>query len=583
MKKMVFGLVLACLVTAALVLSSCSSTPADTEEAPAAAVTPAAAVAPAVVEPNYGGTITVQVTNPPVGWDNSRAHWSVALWGSPAYEKAFWGDIEKYGPRGDNSWPFNVVSLQPESVMEPQLVESWEMPNEQTIIWHVRKGVKFHNKAPVFGRELDAHDIVAELNIIKEVPRFKVGYWSFVDNFEALDDYTVQVNVHYFFSLWKFFIGSGYYTEIPPVELAEQGVSDDWKFVAGTGPWILDDYVTDVGSTFVSNPDYWDTTTIEGKDYKLPFADSLKMVLIRDEATALAAMRTGKLDMDWVLPLDRKDELIKQIPELVWSQGPWPPGDNNVYMRVDEGPPLDDIRVRRALWMAVDYEDISDKISGGVGLYPYTAVVNLGFPQETPKAELPAELVETFTFNLEKAKALLTEAGYPTGFKTQLWIGSDERSIDVASLLAGYWDKLGVELEIVTNEAAVHFSLTQELGHHGMAMRSLGGEPPLGSANFYRPDHPQNVAQWRDQKFEELFLAASKETDFAKQTVIVKELDIYHAMSYTVKKLTARMVYSVWWPWVKNYYGEFDSAYQNIGPIVARAWIDEDLKKEMGY
>src|SRR5262249_6446913 len=135
---------------------------------------------------------------------------------------------------------------------------------------------------------------------------------------------------------------------------------------------------------------------------------------IKDEATFLAALRTGKLDLLESIRWSAVEELKKSAPKLQWSRG-LATGGTFLAMRTDTKP-FDDVRVRRALNMALNKQEILSSFYIGEG-------VLLGYPQHPdyigyfePLEQMPDSVKELYTYNPQKAKALLAEAGYPNGF-----------------------------------------------------------------------------------------------------------------------------------------------------------------------
>ena len=568
MKTKVLWTVLNCLMVMALVL--------------------AFAHAPAEAKgPEHGGQITLRQPAVPVSWNPGAATWTATLW-ILHFERLMTGDFEKHGLRNKNGFPFHVGDATPPDMAVGALAESWEVPDPNHIVIKIRKGVRFHNKPPVNGRELEAKDVVASLKQIWEIPRFKTGYWERVQNIEAKDKYTVVITMSSYDVMWKFYFGLGWYAEILPHEIIEQKIKDQklaaqWKYSIGTGPFILKDYVTDVGATWVRNPDYWDNKrTINGKEYKIPFLDSVRNILIEDESTWIAALRTGKVHLARNIDTVQMDELRKTAPELRSveigaAQAPY------LHMNLDKKP-LDNIEVRKALWMAIDYDDIIDKLYGGKGYRRYNRIVPAGYmPAQTiPDNELPREKLEVHTYNKEKAKQRLASAGFPKGFKTSITVSSTETDMDIASLLASYWGDIGVELEIKTSEVAVTQLMIRE-GKHTMCTYPWGGLP-LSTSVQTRPNAPFNLSRWKSDEFEKNFLEATQTTDQEKLNKLIKKMSLLDMMSFASAPLAGSYVYTVWQPWVKNYYGEMNiNYYMGIAGPLSVIWIDKALKKKMRH
>ncbi len=523
-----------------------------------------------------------------VGWDPAGATHYVTKWVAPSYERLFINDFEGLGPRGKNVYSFANGADSPQTFYKPHLLESYEMPDSTHLILHVRKGIHFHDKPPVNGRELEAKDVVVSLNRLHEVPRFNTGYMEFVDEIEAVDKYTVKITMGRYDYTWPFWLGIGSYVNIYPYELVEQELINKWEYVAGTGPFILKDYVTDVGGTYVRNPDYWDTATIEGKEYELPFVDSLRVAIVPEKSTRLSAFRTGKLDLlaDPFNALGSADQedLEKTAPDALFSEFLFVGVPQVVLIRMDQGPPVDNIKVRKALSMAIDWEEYNRLVYNGKAIKPYYLIVPQKWDpaMETPVEELPAELIEGHTYNPEKAKQLLAEAGYPEGFKIAMDLAAVPDEIDAASVIKEQWKKIGVELELNTMEF-VALQTRASKQEHSMLVLSNPSGTPASMMSLQSVTSTHNATLWSPPGYEELRKEILQEADPAKRAEKIKKINILHALGFHTIPLAVTSQYNAWWPWLKNYYGEGGAGYHVPEPVLARIWIDEDLKKELGF
>jgi len=661
-RKRILWLLVSCFVTVMLVVS-CKTTPVAEEEEVATEEVATEEVATEeempeqkveeevevlAEEPQYGGAISITMESQyaPPGWDPVGFNYHIWTWIAPVVEQALLGDIERYGPRGENLYHWCANINHPLSMLKNHLIESYDIPDLHTIIFHVRPGVYFQDKPPVNGREMDAYDM--ELVYKRHYKILKTGHWSWIKSIEALDKYALKFDCEYIHPRWKFYLGPSWYLGIyprelvsrevleetglvaelnlDPEELGEESLMDDWRYANGTGPWILEDYTTEVSATYVRNPNYWDTATVGGKEYQIPFADEVQRIIIREAPTARAAFRAGKLDVQNYITPEYKDDFLKRAPELKMTRWPQPnSGANYIWMRVDQ-PPTDDVRVRRALLMAIDYEDYWDKMYMGDVFREKTvaALSPMVPPGWDPKFDvpaedvLPAEVIETYTYNPEKAKELLTEAGYPDGFKVEFSLPSYETQQNAASLLAGYWSAIGVQTTLKVKEPVVHRELILRKDFNNMCNLMYGGDATFICAKRWArtpwdkwlesiesgatkeetvkrwqelglvfegvgailKDNPSN---WYSEEYDELYDAVMRETDEDKFTEGMLELVRMQALSYGKAQLAYPNVYTMWWPWVKNYYGETYSSFGDFGDALARLWIDQDLKREMGY
>ena len=133
---------------------------------------------------------------------------------------------------------------------------------------------------------------------------------------------------------------------------------EKWENACGTGPYMLAEYKEGHSQIYTKNPKYWGSETIGGKKYKLPLNDKVVMQIIKDEATQIASLRTGKIDLMLAMNWKHVDGLKKSNPQLQWCAG-WLHGNFTVALRMDQKP-FNDIRVRRAVNLAVNKKEIID-------------------------------------------------------------------------------------------------------------------------------------------------------------------------------------------------------------------------------
>jgi peptide/nickel transport system substrate-binding protein len=346
---------------------------------------------------------------------------------------------------------------------------------------------------------------------------------------------------------------------------------------------MLTDVVQGNAVTFSKNDLYWDKEKIAGQSYKLPFVDKIVYRTIKDEASYLTALRTGKLDLLEGVRWSAVDELKKNAPALKWKR--WvDTGGTFVAMRVDTKP-FDDIRVRRALNMAVNKQEIVKAYYGG-------NAVLFGYPMHPdytgyyePLDKMPVAAQELFTYNPDKAKALLAEAGFPKGFtfKTQVCSCSPDH-MDLAPLVAAYLEKVGVKMEIQPMEYGAFLSaMTTKTNAAGYMMRNGHTNPTTSIRKSFVSKQTWNPSQYSDPDFDKRMADTYMEPDEGKRQLLIKLLtrDIVEKAPYIW--LPTPIGYSAWWPWVKNYDGELRAGSERPAPIHARMWVDQAMKKKMGF
>ena len=403
-----------------------------------------------------------------------------------------------------------------------------------------------------------------------------------IEKVEATDKRTVVFTFKNYFSEWDYRFGWGYYSAIYPKEVADAGATN-WKNVNGSGPFMVTDFVQGNSVTYEKNPGYWDKIEIGGQEYKLPFVDKLVTRTIKDESTQHAALRSGQIDMLESVRWSAVEELKKSVPDLQWSRWLATTG-TFLSMRVDTKP-FDDVRVRRALNMAVNKKEIVEAFyNGNAELFAYPQHIDyIGYFE--PLDQMPDSVKELFEYNPDKAKKLLAEAGYPKGFsfKTQVCACNPDH-MELLPLVAAYLEQVGVKIEIQPMEYAAFLSaMTSKTHAAGYFMNNGHTNPTTTIRKSFVTKQTWNPSMWADPKFDARVQEAYEERDEAKRQEIIKELtrEIVDAAPYIW--LPTPYQYSAWWPWVKNYGGELRAGAVRPGPIYARIWIDQELKKKMGF
>lgn len=540
--------------------------------------------------PQYGGTLRLILPATqidPLSWDNCEGTWKHGQDTNYYLEQLLVGDLSK-GPRGTKATTFTSTAWIPEKLLTGMLAEKWEVQKSKLqIIFHLRKGVMWQEKRGVMkAREFTAQDVVYNFTRLSECPKVQGSLQELVERWEARDKYTVVVHLKKWNNEWASAFGYGYTRTIQPPEMEKApGGPNKWENACGTGPFMITDYVSSNSKTYTRNPNYWGSTVIDGKTYKLPFANEIKSMLVKDETARISALRTGKVDIVMNMNWRYVDELKKSNPQLKWARVLfW--NRLTFDLRMDTKP-FNDIRVRRALNMAVNKKEIVEKFYGGHGelvnaIYPIT------WPDVyTPLEKLPPSVKELFTYNPEKAKKLLAEAGYPNGFTFKAMVDSRQDRKDLVTMIAAYLEKIGVkmDIEISPTPAAGYARLTDKT-HPAGTLVDTGMDSPFQAIQYkLLPDSMWNASMFDDEHIKKTYeetISNPKLTE-KQQYETLKKLAVYAMDQAPCIWLPGYYVYSAWWPWLKNYYGEIRVLAWSEAPIFAQAWIDEKLKKQMGY
>ena len=556
-----------------------------------------------VEAPRYGGTFTPVTMCEPArnvdfwyGWSSMVGH----------------GVIEQLGM---GNWAIDRDEFDfsswyvPMSVFVGALAESWEIsPDGLTYTFPIRKGVYWHNKAPMNGRELDAYDVEWNYHryaglgdFTEDGPgvRWSSGFAPMLESVTATDKWTVV------FKLKKPNLGAleqimGFANKIYPPEVFEQyGDLKDWRNLVGTGPFMLTEWVYGSSMTFDKNPDYWGYDE-KYPENRLPYVDQFRLLVIKERETVNAALRAGKIDLVGrggcaeMSDASALESLLRTNPEIQVSRIL----NYNTGMIAPDvrKPPFNDIRVRIAMQKALDLETINETWGKGwgttqpAGVIGHRCVKGWNYPYE----EWPEEIKERYTYDPAGAEALLDEAGYPRGadgtrFKTT-WEYYYASPLSYAEILVEYFRAIGVEVEIFIADRARSVSSVREHTYEGMVDALADWcRDPVGTISDFHSESFEHGGSYnrpgvQDPVYDAMVEAAQAATTIEEQQPLVKEADKYYVEQHWQIWGVKAPQFSLLQPWVKGHNHEIIiGRHSQYGVLFARIWIDQELKEAMGY
>jgi peptide/nickel transport system substrate-binding protein len=419
MMKRILLLTLGILLAGTLVISSCSESETTTTATPTSQPTTSTPSGP-----KYGGTITQL--------------WRGAA-GNLGWQPEAIGEIN-----GTLQLFFEgLVKDDIDGTMHPWLATSWDIdPQAATIVFHLREGVKFHD-----GSDFNAE--VAKWNMDQRIELGKAPYWKEIT---VLDDYTVKVQL----TEWRNYLLTGFTTACfmhSKYSYDTKGL--DWLRLnpVGTGAFLFDSYEDGVQCVAVKNPNYWKTGH--------PYVDKIIIKYIPDWTARKAAFLSG--EGDTVVA-----ELGKETADLRAAGFDIACAHECTFVCIPsgstEGSPWVDKRVRQAASYAIDLEALAEGQGYGEWepayhwLAPYTPIYDPNFKGRG--------------YDPDKAKQLLKEAGYESGFKTQIFpMPGTQR--DCAVAIQDYLGRVGIDVEIVFYEAAKFFQFMNKQTWDGLVIIGL--------------------------------------------------------------------------------------------------------------
>jgi peptide/nickel transport system substrate-binding protein len=321
-----------------------------------------------------------------------------------------------------------------EGELAPALAERWERLDMNSWKFYLRKGVKFHN-----GNPFTAEDVKFSFERLSnpEVSEF-LNTGKSIAAVEIIDDYTVVIKTK---DPIPWFANNMHQVFIMDKESTESRDSGDVMVnPIGTGAYKLKEWVKGSYVRLEANPDYW-----EG-------APSIREVEIRpitESSTRFAALVSGQADIITGVPV----ELFAKIKDNAKTEIVSRPARRSIFLALgnDEGSPMADIRVRQAMYMAINEDEIIEKIMRG---------------HATPAAQVPDPPtigynpdIQRLAYDPAEAKKLMQAAGYADGFEVTL-SGPNDRYVQdekIAEAVAKYLAKIGIKAKLDTKPKSIFF------------------------------------------------------------------------------------------------------------------------------
>ncbi len=450
--------------------------------------------------------------------------------------------------------------------LKGDLAESWEgSPDHRTWTFKLRRGVKWHNLPPLNGRELVAGDIKY---CYEAYAKEGVQAFTFreIEGMETPDKYTLRIHLQMPNTMFPQNLAEAVSVIFSREVLEEDG--DLKKRMIGTGPFILKEHTRKVRVVLVRNPDYFD----KGR----PYVDEYHVLSTPDYATRLAAFRAGQSDIHFVASLGDVETVRKTTPTAVVEEYKNVQTPFGLVLAQDK-PPFNDVRVRRAISMAIDRQKQVDTLYEGHGILGW-GIPYLYFQDKMPSA---AQLGPWWQYRPAEAKKLLAEAGHPSGFATTLFYYEyfPQMSSQVQLVQQDLKRNLNIEIKISKLDYTTFYGRYTEGKWDGMAWGFKTGYAVSLDEQTYQYMHSKstkNYFRFADPVIDELVTKLRRTSDRAEQRVITKKVfDREHDQ-----------VLRMWMPY-DNGFLLWQPHLRNIGALAmrrndgygastfARLWIDK--------
>lgn len=440
----------------------------------------------------------------------------------------------------------------------PDLADSWEISDDGTVYtFHLNEDATFHDVPPVDGREVTADDVVATFDAIIELKASTAYQFAAVTDITAVDEHTVQITLS---EPQVQFLEN---MAMPGNFIApEEGVRGDYdmdKVLIGSGPFQLIDY----DPATLWHREKHDGYFREG----LPYADAMDTLIVPDAAARYAALRSGRLLLADVALKDQADALVKtgDFQSVAQMTGP-----EMIYLN-PEIEPLGDVRVRRAIALAIDWDGMGKSIRGVYGL---TSVV----PPELGGISAD-ELREIRPYDPEEAKKLLAEAGVTEPIELSMVVQQvDGKDVSEAEWIVEDLKAVGIDvkLELVdpatyaNRRASAQFEMARGLRTLLSADQYMSELASTSGTNFTHVDDPH---------LDELIAQSRSETDPDARAEIIAEFTRYFETDVATV-IAGPMTYDlfVWSNSLHNPYTSGDGISPYViryGQMLGEIWIEQ--------
>jgi peptide/nickel transport system substrate-binding protein len=507
-----------------------------------------------------GGTFRVRINQPPVHFDpHQTTAYSTMVPLSFAYNR-----LVKV-QNGSSVAP----GTQP---IEGDLADSWDSQGEKVYVFKLRRGIRWHPKPPVNGRELTADDVKYTYErLLATKGSGNQAILEMVDKVEAPDKYTVKFTLKEP-NVWFVDRLASTSTSIVARECVEKhGDLKKWESVVGTGPWMLERYEPTTKMSFVRNPNYFQSG--------LPYVDAVELTVDPDPASAFAAFVAGKYDFgpESGMAVRRSDLSAAkkkigwylQTRELLIDFG------GLTTMKLDQDP-FKDVRVRRAIAMADNWHEMLERnvLSKGKGA-PNPLVPAALKDWSVPIDKLPPEGRKLYEPDPAGARQLLAEARYQGGIaipvETTAGYGPDW--MDAVNIEVKNWKAAGVQVDLKVKDYSEFMSSSLQGKFDKMLLTQRDG--PIDPDWYFTPllpGHPLNWSGVNDPKLAEMIKLQRRTDKERKRREIVYDIQRYFSQQAYFTFGASVSAVATWMPYVRDF-------GPNIGPdyggrLVA-AWLDK--------
>jgi peptide/nickel transport system substrate-binding protein len=499
----------------------------------------------------------------------------------------------------DDNWTLNPSTFNYQLIYRPPafvnglLATDWSLTTPNTLVVNIRQGVHWQNLPPANGRLFTSADVVYNydrllglgdgfttpntydtsdasslINLIgvQATGTYQVTFTWNINNPELILEGTQAVGAQL-----------GGMAMINSDAVQAYGNVSNWHNAIGTGPYEVKDFVDSSSATLVENPNYWGYDERYPQN-QLPYINQINFLIIPNTATALAAFRTGKIDVIEQQSMTNAQQMKQTNPSVV--QIPILQAGNGITINVSNAP-YNNLQVREALQEAINLPQLANTYYNGlVSSNPVTLSISTLTGWTFPYSQWPQSLKDEYTYNTTNAKALLAAAGYPNGFNTDV-ITTTTSDINLMEIVQSDFAAIGVTMSIQQLDPATWVSYVLR-GHKEDALANRDGGPlgnnysPIRQLELFMWGYPADFGLVNDPIVNAYYPTAVADTNLDDIQKIVQNANEYIAQNVYALSLVAPIQYSFVQPQLKGYNGQNGAIASGWGFYLARYWMTQN-------
>jgi len=483
--------------------------------------------------PKRGGTLTIGADADPIGLDPNK----LTAFSSYDFTSLLYTGLLRWTP---------------DMKVEPDLATGFTQENDTTYVFKLRSGVKFHN-----GQSFSAEDVKYTFERILDpaTARPRASLFAAIKAVTVIDPLTVKFELKQPSAPFLSYLATN-----PNGVIVPKGVGELDTKPCGTGPFVFESYQANQVFTLKRFDGYYE------KD--LPYLDTVAFRFFKDQASLTSALRSKAIDMTWFKDPKVSAQIVRTSRDLVSA-----PGKTTrtfpVWLNL-KAPPLNDVRVRRALSLATDRKACLETVLGGSGkvaaMIPESHVGGYDGVSEMPY----------YKHDVAAAKKLLAEAGHGGGLDLGDYIVVAANPLDVAcaQILQQQWAEAGIKVAIKPMETAPLISMWLKGEYATLLSVALAWSPdPDAIVTRITPAHAQGKGMgMNDAKLEAMIAEARTILDTSKRAAAYQAIQRHICdEAYCLDIYQYPLRWEAWWNYAKGY----QPLAANIRSYVRTAWVEK--------